>query len=436
MVQRDRYSVLVPSRKWLLVGVALSTLAHLVVFGGYSLMREQIRQVVHRITFESPAPPPVFWKPPRTAVRTLELRKRPIPRGALLARQSRMTRTRVTDVQALAVLRTDALLNQLDAANMAPPSLRRSSRMRVGAGLADAVTGSGSGAIAVSRLSQVDIRGVKESSQQVDMRLDLLSVRDMDTGQYKAMVIQDPDDRRKVKGYVHLAQVFTRARALWYGSLAAPVTKYQSLDYLIKALQEYTGIEADYLGPIPLDDPRLHDVPWLLLPAWFGESHSHNEAELRNLGEYLAGGGFVVTTLVPESQLGHPSGLNEKMSGSRFDALRRAMLSQGLNEGADWRFAYLKSTHPIYHSFFDFDMSVRNNVTRMEIGDMGLIIGERLAVFISLGDLIITESADPSRGGQWADVDGTRHLQFTVNTVVFALTQEGGVTQQLMRGVR
>ena len=33
-------------------------------------------------------------------------------------------------------------------------------------------------------------------------------------------------------------------------------------------------------------------------------------------------------------------------------------------------------------------------------------------------------------------VDGTRHLQFTVNTVVFALTQEGGVTQQLMSGTR
>jgi len=33
-------------------------------------------------------------------------------------------------------------------------------------------------------------------------------------------------------------------------------------------------------------------------------------------------------------------------------------------------------------------------------------------------------------------VDGTRHLQFTVNTVVFALTQEGGVTQQLMAGIK
>jgi len=434
MGRHDRHRVLIPSRKWLAVGAALSALVHLAVFGGYVLIGEQVRQVVHRITFEPTPPPAVFWKPPRTAVRALEFRKRPIPRGALLERTSRMTRTRVADAQALAALRTESLLSQLDAAQIAPASLRRTARMGVGAGLAQA-TGSG-GSIPMPRLSSVEVRGVRETSQQVDMRLDLLSIRDMDTGQYKAMVIQDPDDRRKVSGYIHLAQVFTRARALWYGSLAAPVTRYQSLDYLIKALQEYTGIEADYLGPIPLDDPRLHEVPWLLLPAWFGDSHAHTEQEFSNLGEYLVGGGFVVTTLVPEGQLGHPSGLNEKMSGSRFEALRRAMRSQGLNEGADWRFAYLKSSHPIYHSFFDFDMSVRNNVTRMEIGDMGLLIGERLAVFITLGDQIITESADPSRGGQWADVDGTRHLQFTVNTVVFALTQEGGVTQQLMDGLR
>lgn len=32
--------------------------------------------------------------------------------------------------------------------------------------------------------------------------------------------------------------------------------------------------------------------------------------------------------------------------------------------------------------------------------------------------------------------DATRALQFTVNTVVFALTQEGSITQQLMAGTR
>ena len=139
--------------------------------------------------------------------------------------------------------------------------------------------------IPVPKLRGVQVRGVKETSQQVDMRLDMLSVQDMDTGQYQAMVIQDPDDRRKVSGYIHLAQVFTCSRRVLldvgYGQEEqTQATTYQSLDYLIKAHQEYTGIEADYPGPIPLDDPRLREVPWLLLPSWFGESHAGGMARL------------------------------------------------------------------------------------------------------------------------------------------------------------
>jgi len=428
----DRYRVLIPNRKWLMLGVGISALAHLTIFGGYSLVGERVREVVHRITFEPPPPPAVFWKPPRAAARALEFRKRPIPRGALLQQQTRVARTRVSDVQALAAMRTESLLSQLDASQIAPPSLRRTSRMGVGSGLAEVTGGGGGMAIPVPRLSGVDVRGVKDSGQQVDMRLDMLSVQDMDTGQYQAMVIQDPDDRRKVSGYIHLAQVFTRSRRvpidLGYGQEEQQqATTYQSLDYLIKALQEYTGIEADYLGPIPLDDPRLREVPWLLLPSWFGESHAHSEREIENLGKYMAEGGFIITT----------SGANEKMKGARFDALRRAMLSQGLNEGADWRFVYLKPDHPVYHSFFDFDMSVRDNLNRVEVGDMWLIVGNRLAAFISLAKRISTENATPAQGENNVEiVDGTRHLQFTVNTVVFALTQEGGVTQQLMAGLR
>lgn len=429
MGRYDRYSVLVPSRKWLAVGAGLSAAAHLAIFGGYALIGEQVRQAVHRLTFEPPAPPAVFWKPPRTAARTLELRKRPIPRGALLTRQSRMTRTRVADVQALAALRTEALLSKLDAAELAPPSLRRSARLQLGSGNGSH-TGADGGGIPVPAMGQVSVKGVKESSRQVDMRLDLLSVRHMDTGQYKAMVIQDPDDRRSVTGYIHLAQAYSRARPVNPDARESSQSiTYQSLDYLIKALQEYTGIEADYLGPIPLDDPHLGDVPWLLLPSWLGQAHAHSGQEIANLGRYLAGGGFAITL----------SSTNEKLKGPQFDALRRAMATQGYNEGADWRFEYLKPDHPIYHSYFDFDMSVRDNSyykARVVMGDMGLVIGERLAVFISGSLRITTQNSTPgSRELNVAKVDGTRHLQFTVNTVVFALTQEGGVTQQLMQGV-
>lgn len=420
------YRVLVPRRKWLMLGVGVSALAHLAIFGGYSMLEDRVREVVHRITFRPPPPPAVFWMPPRTPRRSLEFRKRPVPPGALLQQQTRMAQTRVADVQALAAIRTESLLSQLDATQIAPPSLRTSARMGVGSGLAESAGTGGGMSIPAPRLSSIDVRGVRDTGQHVDMRLDMLRVRDLDTGQYQAMVVQDPDDRRNVYGFIHLAQAFSRARRapldLGYGQeQQQQATTYQSFDYLIKALQEYTGIEADYLGPIPLDDPRLRQVPWLLLPAWFGEPHAHSDSEVANLGKYLAEGGFAITT----------SGI------TREDALRRAMRTQGLNEGADWRIVYLRPEHPIYHSFFDFDMSVRDNTSRIEVGDMGLMIGDRLAVFLSQARRIATADATPARGENNVEVvDGTRHLQFTVNTVVFALTQEGGVTQQLMAGLR
>ena len=201
MGRHDGYRVLLPRGKWLLLGAGVSAFAHLMVFGGYSLVGERVREVVQRITFEPPPPPRVSWKPPRPATRALEFRKRPIPRGQLLAQQSRVAKTRASDVQALAAMRTETLLRQLDATQIAPPSLRRTARMGVGSGLEQA-TGTGGMAMSLPQLSSVEVRGVKESSQQVDMRLDMLSVKDMDTGQYQAMVIQDPDDRRKVTGYI------------------------------------------------------------------------------------------------------------------------------------------------------------------------------------------------------------------------------------------
>jgi hypothetical protein len=431
-----RFGVLLSRPQWLLWGIGLSALLHFLLLGGYMTIGERVEEVVHRITFEPPPPPSVFYKAPRATSRALEFRKRPVPRDAYRRQQTKVAKTRVQEVQALAAMRTEALLNRLDASQMTPPSLRGSARMGVGGGSSAGGNDIGLAAMPLPALSQVEVQGVKETSNQVDMTLDMLSIRDMDTGQYQAMVVQDPDDRRKISGYIHLAQAFTRSRTRpqveahesgGAAALTSQLTEYQSLDFLIKALNEYTGIEASYLGPIPLDDPRLRQVPWLLLPGWFGESNSSNEAELENLGVYLANGGFAIIS----------SGPNEKMKGVLFDKFRQALKAQGLNEGADWRYVYLKPSHPLYHSFFDFDMAVRDNQKlRAQVGDMGLEIDGRLAVFISGAREIATQSARVGTGNQQTAVDGTRHLQFTINTIVFALTQEGGVTQQLMARVK
>jgi hypothetical protein len=433
---QNRFGVLINNPRWLLLGLALSAFFHFILLGGYMALGERVSEVVHRITFEPPPPPSMFYKAPRTTTRTLEFRKRPVPRDAYRREQTKVAKTRVQEVQALAAMRTEALLSRLDAKAITPPSMRSQARLGVGGGSASGAGGAGIAALALPELSKVEVRGVKETSEQVDMGLDMLSIRDMDTGQYQAMVVQDPDDRRKISGYIYLAQAFTRSRVIPNveaeasgnaASLTSQITEYQSLDYLIKALDEYTGIEASYLGPTPLDDPRLQQVPWLLLPSWFREEHSSNDSELENLGRYLVSGGFGIVA----------AGANEKMKGALFDKFRVALKTQGLNEGADWRFAYLKPSHPLYHSFFDFDMAVRDNQKlSAHVGDMGLLIGDRLAVFITGAREVVTQSAKVGTGNFQVAVDGRRHLQFTINTIVFALTQEGGVTQQLMARVK
>lgn len=427
--------VLMRRPKWWLIGVGASVAVHLLVVGSYMSLGERVREVVQRITFEPPPPPSVFIKPPRTTTRVLEFRKTPVPRGSYLQQKTKVAQTRVQQVQAMVAMRTDNLLNQLDASKIAPPSLRRSARMGVGG--RGSAGGGAQFALALPTLSDIEVRGVKESTAQVDMNLDMLAIKDLDTGQYHAMVIQDPDDRRNISGYIHLAQAFTQNRTVagsgghqsGSAQLSSQITKYVNLDFLIKALAEYTGIEADYLGPIPFDDPRINQVPWLLLPSWFGEVHSSSEREIESLGSYLANGGFALTT----------SGPNEKLKGPKFDRLRDALATQGLYEGQDWRFIYLKPSHPLYHSFFDFDMAVRDNSsifgTPQTLGDMGLVIGDRLAVLFT-SKQVATASAQVGTGNEGLSADGTRHLQFTVNTVVFALTQEGGVTQQLMAGIK
>ena len=428
------FSILIPQRRWLYWGLVLSLCAHVVAFTLYVSLGRRVQEVVHRITFEPAPPPSVFVKPPTATTKTLEFRKVPLPRGWFGRKQTGAVKTRVTEIQALAAIRTDALLDQLNVTEVVPPSLRAGGRIGV-RGDASAVAAGASVAFRFPEptLDVVAIGGIKEVRNQVDMRLDMLSVESMDTGQYSAMVIQDPGDRKKIKGFIHLAQAYIRVD---YTNLTElrDITLV-NLNYLVKSLEEFTGIRADYRGAVPLDDPDLLEIPWLLLPL----SNNMTDAESENLGRYLVGGGFGLARIGGSSAT--KSTIQRRAGG--FDVLRRVMKRQGLNEGSDWRFVVLQSDHPIYHAFFDFDSSVHHNEMDLHTSnnpltkDMGLMVGDRLAVFLYASrDLAAKEGVLGGQSTHITQGDATRSLQFSVNTVVFALTQEGSVTQQLMSGVR
>ena len=56
------------------------------------------------------------------------------------------------------------------------------------------------------------IEGKRMPKHRVDMPLELLDIDALDTGQVHALVIQDPDDKRNIRGFFHF--IFVRSKSM------------------------------------------------------------------------------------------------------------------------------------------------------------------------------------------------------------------------------
>ncbi|MFP6643791.1 MAG: DUF4159 domain-containing protein, partial [Candidatus Latescibacterota bacterium] len=247
-----------------------------------------------------------------------------------------------------------------------------------------------------------------------DMALEMLDVNSMDTGRYRVMVIQDATDKQAIKGFVKMAQVMS-SRALAGGTTGyGTVTlRIDTIDRLRDVLNEYTGLKAEFLGMVTCDDPRMMEVP-IILPQ--GEP---NEAEMANLAQYLMAGGFTFGEIYDEAL--------EKYGG--------------LVRGKDFWSERLLDTHPVYSAFFDLKggmpFGYSNSPLELGQGKAGVRPWNYLRGHFIRGRLA---GITPGDGG-WGwmnDGDGgssTRQLQLAVNIIIYALTQEGSITQRLMQMV-
>jgi len=130
-----------------------------------------------------------FIKREPRLVKPLELKKRPKPRPRPMRRKVVRIKAKMSVREA--ALRATSFLRVLDT--MARPR----------AGVQRTVAFSG---IFVEPIIEPgEIRGTKEPKSCVDMSLEMLDIDALDIGKYRAMIIQHPGDRRKIKGYLHLA---------------------------------------------------------------------------------------------------------------------------------------------------------------------------------------------------------------------------------------
>jgi len=197
--------------------------------------------------------------------------------------------------------------------------------------------------------------GTREAKKTIDTSLELMSVDALDTGQYHAMVIQDPRDKRNVRGFFHLHPAYSvsmRERG-WHNIDSRTV---RALVNLAAAMNEYTNIRASIGPEVTFDSRELFKTPWIYVTA-----HSETKgfqittSESSNLGGYLMSGGFVFTETVSAAR----SGAGYIMMGTAWEiALRQlvkdALSAQGVAYERDYTYEPLPGSHPLYHCFFDF----------------------------------------------------------------------------------
>ena len=266
-------------------------------------------------------------------------------------------------------------------------------------------------------LSAARVKGTKEPEKRIAMREELLDLDALDTGKYKGLIIQDPTDRKKVKGFVYLGTAWATDLEPTFDSAA------KAIPNLVDAINQQTGVTAKVDEHLFLDSQELFRTPFIYVTA--EEAFELTKREKENLGDYLRRGGFIFV-----------DNANPTVEFSQGEASLRQIFRDAL--GAQGTLRPLHNTHPIYHTFYDFDgppvgselrvpsfsqqrgldyVMIRESVYNLE----GLFLEGRLVGIYS----------DKGYVHNWSEHYGNEpQLRFGINAVIFALTQEGSIAQQ------
>ena len=266
------------------------------------------------------------------------------------------------------------------------------------------------------------IEGVKETQQKIDLSLELLDMEALNTGEHHAMVVLDPQDKKGIRGFCRLAVV--------YSPLMYPPTYLSFEGYIMPAflglaaaMNRYTETNTTLMGRITLNSADLLKTPWVYFMAFYPFVLS--DTEVQYLGDYLMSGGFVFAD-------GHPAA---QWAGG-YRSLRTTLMQALRTQGVEPLQERLPNSHALYHCYFDFDSGpplaadyIHKFNADIDIIDHldGLTAGTRLVA-------ILTQKGFYSPWKNWGvwPYDSTRPAQLGVNTIIFALTQEGSITNRVM----
>ncbi|MBN1291501.1 MAG: DUF4159 domain-containing protein [Candidatus Latescibacteria bacterium] len=274
----------------------------------------------------------------------------------------------------------------------------------------------------ITGIDTTSVQNIPDIEKQISMKDEMISVEDMDTGQYRAMIVQNPD-KINIRGFVYISTT-------WGDQLKVSDHLKRSIINLAEAVNRHTNIEAKIDSHLLLNSRRLLSTPFVIITT--DKAFELSPLERENLGEYLKSGGFAVI------DNGDP--LQEY---SQAESSLRQMLKDTLGNGI--KFEPIPNDHQLYHCFFDFnegppqgaEISMVQTTTSGAQGETsrnasmsrpvhyleGIWLDGRLTVVYSNKGYVL----------KWTEYDNNEpQLKMGVNMVVYALTHEGGIAQKTM----
>jgi len=254
--------------------------------------------------------------------------------------------------------------------------------------------------------------------EALSLKHELLNVGDLDIGRYQAILIQDPDNKRNIRGFFNMTVVD-------YDIADKNRDRFPTaVEELMRYMRDHTKINARIEGTtLEFSDPRIMEAPMIYMTGNDAVLQI-SDTEKTNLGDYLKNGGFLYAEEIRQSDA--ENGLDGKeagVSGTPFDRQFKALMKDPQvlgSDGSKWQ--KVPKSHPLYYSFWDFpDGPPMGGAPGGNVFDLEMLeLRGRVAVVFS----------DLNVSWYWGDplADAReRGLQFGVNLIVYSLTQPGGI---------
>ena len=310
------------------------------------------------------------------------------------------------------------------------------------------------------------LEGTRQGTDEIDLSLELMDVQALDTGRHRAMVVVDPQDRRKLKGFLYMsgvnslsierAEESVRAENIqvrWYHQMPRRLVERRMLQGLADKMTAQTQVHVEVRDAVRLDDPQLLQVPFVLMTV--DTPFDFTDSEAANLGAYLTGGGFLFVDI--SRVLLRPDYSDDELDIPAMRSLIRAgFQAAGYQEWKDWKFKRLEITHPLYHCFYDVNSLPRGmRDIHFLVGGQdypprtpdyleGIVVGEQLAGVYSMRGYADFWAGIGRENLDWSLANNAINhsslfsaeeplvYNLGVNIVVYALTREGSLARQLV----